>query len=463
MNLRLDDLRDHRVAIWGAGREGQAALKLIRARWPDLPLIVADDTPDAARPEGLMLGSDIWAAGPQARESALASASIVVKSPGISLYAPSVRDIQSRGVVVTSLLNLWASQPRKGRTLAVTGTKGKSTTASLIAHMLEGLGHSVALIGNIGVAPGQNAERESAADFCVVEVSSYQAAQFDGVFDLIALTNLEPEHLDWHGSVQRYYADKLNLLAHAYCGIAPLSAREALRFHMPASLDRDSLIGGALKRFVWSNAPEGIHPASAGRVMEGDATIGIVSNPFLARAHNMANLSTALCALRHFSLDLRQALQSCETYQGLPHRQQVLGERDGILFVDDSISTTPQAALAALSVWRDRPVCLIVGGYDRGVEYDPLVTYLLEHPAVLVVGMGQSGARIARSLAEKKYAAPTCCSPTMREAVDLCLRNARQGGIILLSPAAPSYGLFKDFTERGREFAKCCGFTRTES
>lgn len=461
MSIALEDLGRHRVAIWGTGREGQAALKLIRSRWPELPLIVADDNPDAVPPVGLARGRDIWAAGPQAREAALDTASVIVKSPGISLYSPSALKLRAQGAEITSLLNLWASQPRSGRTVAVTGSKGKSTTSSLIAHMLIGLGHSVELIGNIGVAPGQAPEREREADFCVIEVSSYQAALFDGRFDLVTLTNLEQEHLDWHGSVERYYADKLNLLSHASCVVAPCGARALLLSHMPACIDRSTLLGGAVRHWIWSNDDNGIHP-SVSRIMDGHKTIGDLNNPFLARAHNLANLSTALCAMQHFSLNLRQALKICDTYQGLPHRQQVLGERNGVLFVDDSISTTPQAAIAALRVWRDRPACLILGGHDRGVDYAPLITYLIENPAVIVVGMGPSGARIVQSLTQQDYAAKICCAQNMREAVAACLEHMRHGGMILLSPAAPSYGLFKDFAERGREFAKCCGFESRE-
>lgn len=458
MTVTLENLGRHAVAIWGAGREGQAAAALIRRRWPNLPLIVADDNIDARHENFDLRKDDAWAAGVQEREKALRLASVVIKSPGISLYHPFAHELASRGVHVTSLLNLWAALPRAGKTIAITGTKGKSTTSSLIAHILQRLGKSVALIGNIGAPPGQDFERERDADFCVIEVSSYQAAQFQGIFDLVALTNLEPEHLDWHGSVARYYSDKLNLFSHARCGIVPVFARQLLEAYLPASIDRALFRGGSLQQLLWSHSRERMHLSDDFSILDGDQVIGQIRNPFLARRHNAANLVTALCALQHFSLDLRQCLSFSESYQGLPHRQQVLGERSGILFVDDSIATTPQATIAALSVWHDRPTSLIFGGFDRGIDYQPLVSYLIEHPILSAVGMGPSGSRIVQLLMQHGYSAPVCCAATMQEAVSVSLRDQFTGGLVLLSPAAPSYGLFKDFSERGEAFAKCCGF-----
>ncbi|MER2520546.1 MAG: UDP-N-acetylmuramoyl-L-alanine--D-glutamate ligase [Bdellovibrionales bacterium] len=457
MSLSLEDLGAHSVAIWGAGREGLAATALIRRRWPALPLIIADDDMSAERPQDYLREGDLWVTGEKLRKQALKSASVVVKSPGISLYHSDTQELINSNIVVTSLLNLWSSQARGAKTIAVTGTKGKSTTASLISHILRQSGRSVALLGNIGVPPGSDYEGEASADFCVIEVSSYQAALFDGCFDLAVLTNLEPEHLDWHGSVECYYRDKLNLLARARHVVAPANCKGLLESHLPEIVDRYSCSGVDARSIQWSNCESSFHAELSGEIFNGPQRFGFVNNSFLSRNHNLDNFSAALCALQHFSLDLNQALVAAESYRGLPHRQQIIGERDGIAFVDDSISTTPLTALAALSVWRDKPISLIVGGFDRGLDYSPLIDFLVSNPVCCVSAMGPSGARILQLLTNKHYASPLCCAATMQEAVNFCLQHTLRGGVLLLSPAAPSYGLFKDFCKRGEAFAKCCG------
>ena len=153
---------------------------------------------------------------------------MVVKSPGISLYDPLVSQARADGVRFTSLLNLWFATAPACRTICVTGTKGKSTTAALIAHMLRGVGWNAVAAGNIGV-PVTELPR-CGLDAAVIEVSSYQAADFSGLCDIAVLTSLFQEHLDWHGSVENYYRDKINLLHHARCcvvgrGAAPIVER----------------------------------------------------------------------------------------------------------------------------------------------------------------------------------------------------------------------------------------------
>ncbi len=145
-----------------------------------------------------------------------------MKSPGVSLYRDELRAARDKGTTITSLLNLWFTEQYALTTICVTGTKGKSTTASLIAHMLRQLGRRVALAGNIGV-PITEIDAD-AVDYAVIELSSYQAADFTGICDIAVLTSLFPEHLDWHRSVENYYRDKVNLLAHARCAVV---AREA--------------------------------------------------------------------------------------------------------------------------------------------------------------------------------------------------------------------------------------------
>ena len=195
--MRAADLGAARVAIWGLGREGRAAIRFLRARHPTLPLLLLDDAENARRRTSSTVSTAPSA--PRRSLGALDHIDVFVKSPGVSLYRREIEIAQANGVAVTSLLNLWFAEGSAITTICVTGTKGKSTTASLIAHILGRLGRRVALAGNIGVPVTEIDPAKT--DYAVIEVSSYQAADFDGVCDIAVLTSLFPEHLDWHGTL----------------------------------------------------------------------------------------------------------------------------------------------------------------------------------------------------------------------------------------------------------------------
>ena len=436
-----------RTAVWGLGREGRAALRMLRRDDPALPLVVFDEAPDTALPDELGDGVELIRGADRIGE-ALDRVDEIVKSPGVSLYHPLIGAARERGIRVTSLLNLWFAEHQGLTTVCVTGSKGKSTTASLIAHILGRLGHRVALVGNIGVPITET--DAAAADCAVIEVSSYQAADFAGLCDIAVLTSLFPEHLDWHGSLDNYYRDKLNLLRHCRHAVVDRAAAatvERIVGERPAVLFPDD---------------ESIHWRGV-RMFDRGAVIGAVANAHLARPHNLANLCAALNVTRLLGADPRDGLAVAEDFCGLPHRQQELGERDGMLFVDDSISTTPQSTLAALAVYAGRPVTVILGGYDRGVDYGGLVAALNAGAARAAICLGDSGPRIHRAIQAGVASGqqPRCAAflaASMQEAVASARQLTPAGGVVLLSPAAPSYGPYHDFAERGRDFAAKAGF-----
>jgi UDP-N-acetylmuramoyl-L-alanine---L-glutamate ligase len=435
--MRAADLGTARVAIWGLGREGRAATRFLRAHHPELPLVVLDDAESAAHSGEF--GNLDYAFGSPAIAQTLGRVDVLVKSPGVSLYRPEIARARERGVAITSLLNLWFAEGLALETVCVTGTKGKSTTASLLAHILARLGRRTALAGNIGV-PVADID-QTAADIAVIEVSSYQAADFDGLCDIAVLTSLFPEHLDWHGSLDAYYRDKLNLLRHSRYVIANRTATPA---------------HGLAQAFFGDEA--GLH-SCGNAVFDSAERIGVVGNRYLARPHNLSNLCAALAVVKRLGLDLAAALAAAEDFRALPHRQQEIGEIDGVLYVDDSISTAPQSTLAALDVYAGREVTLIVGGYDRGIDYRPLVERLAGGAAHAIICLGDSGRRIHDQLrARNPELAGLAAARSMTEAVATAQRMTGRGGVVLLSPAAPSYGQYRDFAERGRDFVAKAGF-----
>jgi UDP-N-acetylmuramoylalanine--D-glutamate ligase len=411
------------------------------------------DDEHAPAPDGLDAGVE-YVFGADRIAEALDNIDIIVKSPGISGYRREIQSARAAGIQVTSLLNLWFAERLDLTTICVTGTKGKSTTASLIAHMLARLGRQVALVGNIGT-PITEIDNAT-ADIAVIEVSSYQAADFDGLCDIAALTSLYPEHIDWHLSVENYYRDKINLLNQSRRRIIHRAAAEIVERFAAGPPARQDLFEDERR----------IHCCGT-EVLDGATVIGLVRNPYLARPHNRSNLCAALTVAKALDLDPAEALEAASGFHGLPHRQQELGEIEGVLFVDDSISTIPESTLAALAVYAGRDIAVILGGHDRGVDYGKLVEKAVTGAAKAVICLGDSGERIyslARAVAIRRPDV-TCKvhrAQSMGDAVAYARQVTPPGGVVLLSPAAPSFGHYRDYIERGRDFAAKAGLAVPE-
>ncbi len=427
--MRRADLKNKKIVIWGVGREGRAAADYVRQQLPEQTFTFVDEDPNA---DMSFLAKGDRAVREKAQiEAALVDADAIIKSPGVSLYHPLLN-----GKKTTSIFNLWLAEPHAAETVCVTGTKGKSTTAALLAHTLNGLGRKAALLGNIGVPITEFSSQEKGV--AVIEVSSYQAAGLTEACDIGVVTSLYPEHLDWHGSLKTYYRDKLNLLTHSKTQIVNAEVLETAKE-----------FGLFPKNAVLFNSSSGFH-VKGGKIFDKDALLGSPKNPHLARAHNLVNICAVLEVLRQLGVKPKDALPVMETFNGLPHRQQELGEKNGVLFIDDSISTTPQSAIAAMDVYTGRPITIIVGGFDRGIDYAPLVDYARKNKINAVICIGKSGQRIY----EQMKAPNAFLSDSLQEAVALAQEKTPAGGVVLLSPASPSYGMFKNFEERGKAFAE---------
>lgn len=456
--MRISQLEDiakagGRVALWGWGREGRAAYQAIRSRLPTLPLTLFCNASEAE--ETRALGDPWLCAGSDPSADALALHAVVVKSPGISPYRPEALVAAAQGTRFIGGTALWFAEQgneysRADNVLCVTGTKGKSTTSALLAHLLRCAGERTALAGNIGVPLLELLGDR--ADAWVVELSSYQTRDVaaSGVRPGIALvTNVFPEHLDWHGSEARYVADKLALLTEAKPRIAVLNAADP---RLAALSLPDSDVHWYGSAAGWHLRGDALH--------RGDTFVMDTTALRLPGRHNRGNLCAVLAALEAFGVDAVALAPHAVDFQPLPHRLQWLGERDGFAYVNDSISTTPHATLAALELYRDRPVAVLVGGHDRGLPWEVFADAMRAHAPAAVITMGQNGPRIHElltSVAADRHV-------TLSHAADLAdaIAKARMalpdGGVILLSPGAPSFGAYKDYTARGRDFAALAGF-----
>lgn len=473
----IASLAGRRVALWGWGREGRAAYAALRAAREHPSAAVGEragvgsvgDRPAASArhtqarfPESLTLfctpdeAGQVQALGDaalrvetEATAERLSSFDVVIKSPGISPYRPEALAAAERGTRFVGGTALWFAARPDARTVCVTGTKGKSTSSALLAHLLRAAGHRTALTGNIGQPLLELLDAQ--ADYWVVELSSYQTRDVaaSGVRPDVALvTNVFPEHLDWHGSQARYVEDKLSLVTAAAPRVAVLNADDArLAALRPADVE-----------LRWFGQREGWH-LRGDVVWRGEVAVFDARDLPVPGRHNRSNLCGVLAAVEALGLDAVALAPHVASFQPLPHRLQWLGARGGIDYVNDSISTTPHASLAALEVYRGQRVAILVGGHDRGLDWTAFADGVRAQPPVAVVTMGQNGPGIHALLqAEAAGRFELRQADGLGDAVTQARAALAGDGVLLLSPGAPSFGAYRDYAERGRHFAALAGF-----
>lgn len=472
--MRIAELAGKRVAVWGAGHEGRAAIDAIRRRLPGLSFDVLCNPEEAAS----LMHADARAGRPNLPRcdiapptaGSLSRYDVVVKSPGISPYKSPVPEAQAAGVRFVSGTALWFAERGNARTIAVTGTKGKSTTVALIAHLLRHAGRRVALCGNIGMPLLELLDPPVEPDWWVIELSSFQTRDMEAVPEIAVVLNLFPEHLDWHGGFESYVRDKLAILGDAKRrprlailgpDVGPLlddptTAAAGEGAVGGVSGPTEAPVGAGAPPTVRFGLPPDFHPAEAG-IACGDALLVPWRDLPLPGRHNALNVCAALTVLESIGVDAAGVLPALATFESLPHRLQPLGVRDGLEFVNDSIATTPHATLAALAFFAHRKVTVLVGGYDRGVPWAVFRAGMQAAPVHAVIAMGQNGARIAESLAGLPRPR-VLRAATLDEAMPLAREITPAGGVVLLSPGAPSFGEFRDYVERGRRYAELAGF-----
>ncbi len=444
--MRFSELDGASVGVWGAGREIRSLAAALGRRLPSTRIVVvASDQPlDPAvlRELGAPFARAVTG---DAVVGALGACDVVIRSPGVSIHRPELRELRERGVPVTTATALWLAQTSGAGVIGVTGTKGKSTTAALLCHLIRASGRPARLAGNIGV-PALDLLDRPTGELAVIELSSYQIADLEVGPEVVVITNLYPEHADWHGSHAAYRAEKLRILGLPGVRASVLNARDPELVAASAGAPDPTFYG----------RPEGWDVTGGGVAFEGRVELVAGELP-LRGEHNALNLCAALSALRPCGVATPALPGALRGFAALPHRLEVVAERDGVVWVNDSISTTPESTLAALESFRDREVVLLAGGQDRGQDYARLGRELAGRGAV-VVGLPVTGGRLVGAARAAGLAAARALeAPDLAAAVLVARGLASPGAAVLLSPAAPSYHAYRDFEARGEHFRQLVG------
>jgi UDP-N-acetylmuramoyl-L-alanine---L-glutamate ligase len=455
--VRFSQLEGARIGVWGAGREIVSFADQLARRVPSAQIVVAafDVAPAADVREILKSpGARIATAPDDDLATALAGCEVVVRSPGVSIHRPEMQALREVGIPVTTATSLWLAERGGAGVIGVTGTKGKSTTAALVFHLARAAGKTVQLAGNIGV-PALDLLDSEPAEATVVELSSYHTADLAIGPQVAVVTNLFKEHTDWHGSENAYVVEKLRLLGLPGVRVAVINGREDRLMKAVAESAGTHVAGPSREQRLYG-VRDGWDLLDGGIALNGNPVAQGSELP-LPGAHNVLNLCAAVTALEAFDISAPPLPDALRGFRPLPHRLETVAERGGLLWVDDSISTTPESTRAALASFVGRDIILIGGGQDRGQDYSELGRVLVELGAA-VIGVPSTGVRLLTAAREAGLSAARALDAAdLEEAVAVARNVGRPGSIVLLSPAAPSYDSYSNFEERGMRFRALVG------
>ena len=410
-----------RILILGFGREGKSSLAFIRKYLPHAEVGIADKNESAFK--------DLEVNAANSNNPKLYSGDnyidavndydIVLKTPGISLKDKDI-DLSK----ITSQTDLFLEEFHN-QIIGITGTKGKSTTSTLIYHLLKESGRDAILAGNIGIPIFDVVDKISNKTIIVFELSAHQLQFIHRSPHIGILLNVFEEHLDHFGTFEAYRDAKLNI-------IRKMGENDW-------AVTNDEFGYEAVKMMVKSL-----------NYQYYDFDVNWDDVP-LKGYHNRLNVKAALCAIHAFGIPVDDVLPHLYTFKPLEHRQELVGTFGGVTFYNDSISTIPQATIAALQTIKNVSF-LLLGGFDREIDYSPLIEFLTKHPVKHVLFTGKAGARMCDMLEKYGYQGDIKKFKDLNEAFEIIKSFSKNGDICLLSPAAASYDQYRNFEERGRVF-----------
>jgi UDP-N-acetylmuramoylalanine--D-glutamate ligase len=441
------DLHDLRVLVVGCGRSGLAAAQLALSRGAQVTLtdIRTEEALGQAAAEVLRRGATLHAGGnPQQLAE---GADLVVLSPGVPPEIPLLKRARALALPVWGEIEL-ASRFQRGRVVAVTGSNGKSTVTTMIGAILSRTAVPVEVGGNLDRPFAEFVDPTSTETIYVLELSSFQLETLESLHaDVALLLNLSPDHLDRYPDMASYAEAKARLLR-----LQEPDAAAVLNADDPASRQFDSSVRGRLHLFSTEGPVERGAFVRDGRIIllteQGEDQVIEVSALPLPGRHNLANALAASLAARLAGCDVATIAAGLLDYRPLPHRLERVRTLRGVALYNDSKATNPDSAACALASFEQGRVRLILGGKDKGADWDGLVSLIGRHARqVLLVG-DASEALAARLEGVVPY---TACG-TIARAVETAFGDAVAGDVILLSPGCASFDQYRNFEARGEDF-----------
>lgn len=442
--MRISALVNERVGLFGFGKEGLATFTALQAAGHTREVLVFGDTPPEL-PQGCRFVPEAEAG------AALVALDVVVRSPGFAPTHPLRQLLDAAaacGQTTATCLFLHETRAAGVTVIGITASKGKSTISALTHACLQEAGLPAVLLGNIGKpALAQLTEVLRERPLVVMELSSYQCADLEPGYgpQLAALGTLFPEHLDYHGGYAAYLEAKTNIARSQQTEDALVCDAAAWPQLAHLALQQQVELVNATTTLHWEE----------GWFLQDQTRLVDDSGMRIPGRHNRANACIAFALARRFGVTPQQFQAVLRSFAGLPLRLQPEGEHGGIHWINDSISTAPEATAAALQALAGQVHTLIVGGQDRGYDPAPLLQAIADYAVRAVVALPDTGNGIAAALQLAQPTVKVALVANLQEAVLAARQLTPKGATCLLSPGAPSYNLFSNFEARGSEFRRC--------
>ena len=448
------DRTDHALVI-GLGRSGRASVEVLRARIGSV--VATDEAPPDKLTEAFedLRAANVAFIPPAELDAALEKVTVAVLSPGIALNNPLVRRVQAKGIPVFSEVEV-AYRLCKAPIVAVTGTKGKTTTTALVGALFAAAGKSVRVGGNIGNALIRETADASAGDWVVAEVSSFQLESIRSFKPRISLIlNVTPDHLDRYHSMEEYAEAKFRIFANQGLGDTFVGNLDD-----PIVAAAPGEDGNRIKtRALWfSNEP---HRGSTLYLRNGSLIVYAppagdprpvdimpVAEIGLLGRHNVENVMGAVLVALAAGLPVDAIREGVRSFHPLGHRLEPVAEVDGVQYVDDSKATNPGSVIAALRAFDTRPIVLIAGGKAKGTDFADMGKVISSRAKAAVL-IGEAAEEIAGVVKRAKVELASSMEDAVARARDL----AEPGDVVLLSPGCASFDMFRSAEHRGEEFA----------
>lgn len=443
------DLAGKRLAVLGAAREGASTARWLLAQ--GFKVTVCDrNAALASEPlyAELTGSSARWVLG-DGYLAGLEDYDVLFRSPGLPYVSPEIQAAKAAGVAVSSQTKLFF-ELCPAPIIGISGTKGKSTVASLLYAMLQQAGRRAYLGGNIGSPPLAFLDDLSAGDVVVLELSSFQLQDLACSPPLAALINLAADHLDHHQDLQEYHEAKTNLIRFQSAGdVAVLNYDDPLVAKLESA--------GKGKKSWFSRTKKGTDAFWEGETLVLRGVAVPIERPRLPGGHNLSNIAAAALLASELKLDAASIALAVKGFRGLPLHLEEVAQVGGVTYVNDSYASNPTATIAALEAVT-APLVLVCGGQDRGLDLTVLATAILNSSATGVVLLGAAGKRLGTLLSEQSVSPaggvlPSTIVVSKDDIVPAARALAQPGDTVLFSPAAPSFDWFSDFEDRGAFFS----------
>lgn len=454
----LSQLPNQRVMILGLGAEGWSTYEFLRQQFPELPLTLADrhNREDIPQEKLDLVDKDSSATlllGEYYLENCT-EYDVIFKAPGIPRTLPQLLTAVQAGATLSSNTQLFF-ELCPGKIIGVTGTKGKSTTASLIYQLLYSAGLDALLVGNIGVPALTFIEQITPETLVVFELSSHQLETLTVSPHIAVIQSITSEHLDYYATTEEYQAAK--------SAIARFQTAEDTVIYNPQTSVAPQIAALSPGKHIQHTLED--QPESTAFIQNGTilyrptpdaAAVSVfpVSELLLPGRHNLYNVLPAVIVAFLHGLKTEQIADTLRTFKGLPHRLELVGSHNGRKYYDDSLATNPFATITALENFQE-PVVLIAGGYERQQNFADLAALIAKRNIVGLVLLRPTGERLMEAVrqASGESAPPMEFAESMEEAVDKAVTMLpADGGVVLMSPASASFGRFKDYRDRGLQF-----------